>query len=347
METRRLQLTGGSTYIVSLPKRWVTSSGLSKNDTIIIMEKNDGTLLLSTEGKGKRKESKRSVVVKEEMSPDHMERCLIGAYIAGSRVISVKAESGQRIAPRMREQVRNFASSVIGPEIVDESIDRIVLRDLLNPLDLRFDESIRRMFHITKNMHHSVMIALGEVNGSLAADVISRDVEVNKLYLLVFRQVNTISDNPMMAHRIMEEHGLSIRNATNFLMIARLLERIGDHACRVAKNIIELEGQTLPMSLVNDINSVNEKITGYLERCISALPKNDVSLPNRLIDEVNDLREKEVPALDSATVRLDVPQAVCLGNIVDSNSRIAKYTIDIAETIIDLAMSNPDSEEGS
>ena len=40
---------------------------------------------------------------------------------------------------------------------------------------------------------------------------------------------------------------------------------------------------------------------------------------------------------------LDLTQAVCLGNILDSNLRTSKYTIDIAETIIDLALSVPDN----
>ena len=30
-ETRKLQVTGGSTYVLSLPKRWVTQNGLEKD----------------------------------------------------------------------------------------------------------------------------------------------------------------------------------------------------------------------------------------------------------------------------------------------------------------------------
>jgi len=345
METRKLQITGGSTHIVSLPKRWITSSGVSKNDSLVIIERSDGTLLLAPERKGKRKESLRTVVVKKGEAPEHLERRLIGAYIAGFRVIAVKAGKGERIEPVVRKQVRSFTSSVIGPEIVEESIDRIVMRDLLNPLDLRFDESIRRMFHIIKNMHQSAMLALVEVNRTLAADVISRDVEVNKLYLLIYRLVNTISDDPIIAQEMLDKYGLSVKNATNFLIIARLLERIGDHACRVASNVIELEGQSVPRQLVEGIASMNEKIVEMLGKCISALTDIDLSLLNGLIDEVNRLREKDIPAQDSATVRLEVTLAVGLGNIVESNSRTSKYTIDIAETLIDLAMSMPDEGE--
>src|SRR5438552_17233813 len=36
MEGRKLQLTGGPTYVVSLPKRWVTDAGLKAGDTVCV-----------------------------------------------------------------------------------------------------------------------------------------------------------------------------------------------------------------------------------------------------------------------------------------------------------------------
>ncbi len=37
MEMRKVQVTGGSTYIVSLPKRWATEVGVKPNDTVGIV----------------------------------------------------------------------------------------------------------------------------------------------------------------------------------------------------------------------------------------------------------------------------------------------------------------------
>ena len=114
MESRKLQLTGGSTYIVSLPKNWVSSSGLSKNDAVIIMERADGTLLLSPGKKGKRRESTITVAVHRNENPVHVRRRLLGAYIGGCRVIKVKATKDRRIEPEIRNQIREFTSTVIG-----------------------------------------------------------------------------------------------------------------------------------------------------------------------------------------------------------------------------------------
>src|SRR2546429_5684873 len=42
MEGRKLQLTGGATYVVSLPKRWVTDAGLQAGDTVLLGPQVDG-----------------------------------------------------------------------------------------------------------------------------------------------------------------------------------------------------------------------------------------------------------------------------------------------------------------
>ena len=45
-EIRKLQVTGGSTYIVSLPRKWVTEHGLSAKDRIKIEWRPSGSLRL-------------------------------------------------------------------------------------------------------------------------------------------------------------------------------------------------------------------------------------------------------------------------------------------------------------
>ncbi|MCI4317652.1 MAG: AbrB/MazE/SpoVT family DNA-binding domain-containing protein, partial [Thermoplasmata archaeon] len=44
MEGRKLQLAGGSTYVVSLPKRWVLNAGLKAGDMLFIDTELDGSV---------------------------------------------------------------------------------------------------------------------------------------------------------------------------------------------------------------------------------------------------------------------------------------------------------------
>ncbi|MCJ7720804.1 AbrB/MazE/SpoVT family DNA-binding domain-containing protein, partial [Candidatus Bathyarchaeota archaeon] len=41
-ETRKLQVTGGSTYVISLPKRWVTQNGLEKGSSLLVRQEENG-----------------------------------------------------------------------------------------------------------------------------------------------------------------------------------------------------------------------------------------------------------------------------------------------------------------
>jgi SpoVT / AbrB like domain. len=43
METRKIQKTGGSTYIISLPKQWMVENNL-KNGNVVAMEVDENSL---------------------------------------------------------------------------------------------------------------------------------------------------------------------------------------------------------------------------------------------------------------------------------------------------------------
>jgi phosphate uptake regulator len=59
MEVRRIQLTGTSTYIVSLPKKWVEKSKLNKGDPVQIIEQDDSTLTLRPRESAAKKNQKQ------------------------------------------------------------------------------------------------------------------------------------------------------------------------------------------------------------------------------------------------------------------------------------------------
>ena len=46
MERRKLQLTGGLTITVSLPKKWVDEVGLERGAEVVLVPQSNGTLLV-------------------------------------------------------------------------------------------------------------------------------------------------------------------------------------------------------------------------------------------------------------------------------------------------------------
>ena len=104
-----------------------------------------------------------------------------------------------------------------------------------------FDNTIKRMFVIVKNMHLDAMSALETRNKSLCDDVIARDNDVDRLHWLIARQTNIILQNASLGRKMGSHH-----QNRQYYVISRIIERIGDHAVRIAEN-----AQKLPVSRVD------------------------------------------------------------------------------------------------
>ena len=78
MEYRKIQVTGDSTYIISLPKTWVKKNKLDKGDVLSVVEKGDEVVLRLKDEKEKEFEVKIQTSDAEFLS-----RLLITKYIQG------------------------------------------------------------------------------------------------------------------------------------------------------------------------------------------------------------------------------------------------------------------------
>jgi phosphate uptake regulator len=131
MEIRKVQLTGGSSYVVTLPKEWVKSQKINKNDPVGLIAQPDGTLLLTSKTTGGREARVKEIEVDDIKDPVYLYRQLIGIYIMGYSTIVVSSE--KRLAPGMRDSVIGFTQMAIGPEIMEEDMGAITIKDMLDP----------------------------------------------------------------------------------------------------------------------------------------------------------------------------------------------------------------------
>src|SRR3989442_1552597 len=100
MEGRKLQLTGGSTYVVSLPKHWVVDSGLKAGDTVFLETEPQGSVMIRPRPTERAHLRRRIFEEKGEERRDHLLRKLIGAYTGGFSYIAI------RVRPEIRPFVR-------------------------------------------------------------------------------------------------------------------------------------------------------------------------------------------------------------------------------------------------
>ena len=327
MEIRRVQVTGGSSFVITLPKEWIKTLNIKKNDPLGILIQSDGTLLVTskmTQDQTQRiKEFDISTIPKET----YLARRLIGAYIAGYSLIKIK--SPKRIPPNIRDVVGKFTETTIGQEIVEETDTSIILKDLLNPIEMPFDRTIKRMHIIVKNMLEDALKALKTKDKSLATDLVSRDNDVDRLHWLVARQHNIIMRNISFAEKMNITIGLS---STCFL-ISRIIERIGDHVVRISEHISNLIESGVDQEIITKIQEAGELSLEILNNSIGSFFRKNIRSANDTIESVAEL-EILCEHINTLTMKKKGAIAVSVGYVVESTRRIGEYAEDISETVI-------------
>ncbi len=332
MELRRLQLTGGTSYVVSLPKKWVVEQGLKKNDNVGIIVQEDGNLVVTPNVKGRRKDREKVFTIGEEEPLDTLLRKLIGAYIMGYDII--KVESERRLSPELREIVRNFTRMVIGPEIVEETMNSVTTKDLLNPSDLSFKQSIQRMLYMVKSMHHNVMVALKENDTSLAEDIISRDSDLDKLAWLIARQFNIVTED----HSLLELMDTTAKGSVEYLELSRILERMGDHAVKIASNVPDIEVSDGVKKLIKELETIDDEAINVLDQSLQiAFEAPDPENIDKLNDQIRKVQkyEERCQKIHAKAIKIDNSvTAAALSNVTESVARSSTLTRDICEVLI-------------
>lgn len=330
MEGRKLQITGGSTYIVSLPKRWVVAAGLKAGDTVFVDTEADGSVSVRPRPAGKPEPRRKVFEEKPGGEGEHLLRKLIGAYISGYGLIEIRLKPDD--APLVRRVARRFCRAVIGPEIIEETRNALVLQDLSDPAELSSEKCLRRMYMTVRAMLEDALVALRTGDEALARDVVQRDQDVDRLYWVVAKQYHLAHAAPLGDGRVDTWAGIH-----NHRLIAKLLERIGDHAERMAGVFPAIAPRGLHPKLAGELSAANEAAVAILDQAFRALLTEDLDLANGTID-ARVPHAKRVEALYRRVSRRKGEELLALATIVDSIGRAAGYATDIAEIAINSAM---------
>jgi len=327
MEIRRVQFTGGSSYIMTLPKEWIDTQKIKKNDLIGIEIQADGTLLVTRTIEQEPLQRRLEFSVDGINEPSYLFRLLIGAYISGITTIAITSKG--RFPPFVRRVVRNFTQMTIGQEVVEENDSAIILKDLLNPSEMPFANSIRRMVVIVKAMHTDAITAIRTKNPLLAADVTSRDNDVDRLHWLIARQTHMILSNAALSRKM----DVSPGRAVHYFVISQIIERIGDHAERIAENARLILERAPDPAIISKISKAGEISVGIFDRSIISFFDNDMKKAHRNIESVKAL-ESLCEEINNLVLQQETSGAIALGYITESVRRVGEYAEDISENVI-------------
>jgi phosphate uptake regulator len=327
MEIRRVQITGGSSYIITLPKEWIKSRHIKKNDPLGIHIQSDGTLLLTPKITQEQFHKIKEFDVSRIPKSTYLLQLLIGAYITG--YTSIKIISPSRMSTTVRNVIRSFTQLAIGPEVIEETDTSVILKDLHNPIEMPMDRTIKRMHIIVKGMNEDVMRALQTNDSLLADDVRSRDNDVDRLHWLVARQYNILLQNVNLS----EKMNITIGMASAGFLISRIIERIGDHVVRISQNVPNLIDNNLDRKIIDKICKASSLSLDTFNKSISSFFKKDIKASNETMESVVKL-ESLCEEINTLALQQKGIVAVSIGYIVESIRRIGEYAEDISENVI-------------
>lgn len=331
-ENRKLQRTGKSTFIISLPKGWVEEMGLERGDDVTILRQGDSTLLVFPKEAREEGSEEISMKVLPSDNPGSLIRKVVSLYLSGHRIIHLESKE-DRIPPALSDAIRRFVRrNLIGVEITADFPDRLTLQILLAHPELPVKKAIQRMYLIASSMIEDSLCALEEFDRELAEDVIRRDDEVDRFGIYVMRELNSASAN----RQLIREIGLSApSDCLGHMHITKSVERIADHAERIARKILELEDPAKGKH-VEKMREMGDLARSMFEDANRALFEEDPELA----DEVLEKKIAMEPAEEQTTQLLirseDSKGASKLRMMVDSFQRIAAYSGDIAEVVLDM-----------
>jgi phosphate uptake regulator len=332
VETRKVQVTGGSTYTVSIPKGWATENGISAGSEVEFYPETD-SLFMTPRTEDERTEGTLDVA---DLEGDELTRAVMTMYVSGFDIIALESP---RITTSQRRTIRQATQGLVGLEVLEETRDRVVIRDLLDSSELSIHNAVTRMRLIALSMLEDSVAALTELDEDMARDVIQRDDDVDRLWMVVSRIFRSTLRTPKAA----EELGLPREVCFDYQSSARQLERIADHATKIAHLSLKLQ-EPVPEDVLDALSGLHEESTTVVDDGMDALFADDNAEATRL---ANDAREhvqeidERARQIDELLRELDPARAQLLGLIVDSVSRSADYGGNIAETALQKAAPTP------
>jgi len=334
-EARKLQVTGGSTYVLSLPKRWVTQNKLKKGSSLLVREEENGSLSISPPELGKPGRREEAFIeVSPEDNPDTLTRKAVAAYLVGYNIIHIKAKNQQQLSSRQRNTLKTFARRLlVGTEIVTDTSTELTLQVLLSYPELSVPSALRRMCIITSSMHKDAITALKRLDRHLAEDVIATDNEVDRFHLYIIRQLKMAVQNP----RIIKEIGLTNpRDCLGHRLVTKTVERTADHAANIARNILLLK-KRLDNEALKKIEQMSELAISSFETAIESLFKREFNVAEGVVTKTKEIISLEKEAVLSS-METEIEEIASLRLLIESVRRTAEYASDIAEIVLNLTV---------
>lgn len=330
MDQRKIMLLGRSSFVISLPKRWVKSSELERGDLVTLSVQKNNSLVIFPGVKKEKEALEITLKVDPAEEKEALIRRVIACYLNG--YFGITLVSTDIFTAMQQKAVRNIVG-MLYLRILESDARRIYVRTLIDESKAPLETAVRRMHIIASSMCRDALEALRNQDVELARVVYGLDDDVDHLCFFLLRLLRGAALNPNLAQNL----GLEPIDCLDYQTLVHRIEYVADHAVTIVKNVITSSGRGLwlsPSILESIVNFGNQAFDMYNE-AVRAFFTRDTPASNDVIDrlvEMETLNQK----IALSTVAVKDALTVCFMCLIrDSIRRIARYAKHIAEITID------------
>jgi len=341
-ELRKIQVTGGSTYIISLPKAWIDQMGLKRSSVVSIIQRDDMSLSIQPKGIDSPERVKKVIIVIQlGEKPESVVRRLVSSYINGYNIIQIRSTE-KRIDLESRFAIKDFVrKKLVGTEILSDLPNELTLQILLSYSELSVKDSLRRMSIIAASMHRDAVQTLSTDNPRIAKEVVNMDDEVDRFSFYVIRLLNVAA---MDAH-VLKESGIKTpRQCLSYRLITKSVERMADHATNIAQNRLALHLVPINDEILAELNRISLSAIKVFEASMESLFDEEYSEADEVMEAAEETRGMEDEVIHKIVKLAPVEDVPQLRLIVESIMRTSEYGADIAETVLNMTVSDAVTE---
>ncbi|MBL7055523.1 phosphate uptake regulator PhoU [Candidatus Woesearchaeota archaeon] len=304
MQRRKIQLVAGTTYTVSLPKEWVKKNGLKEKDEVLIQERNNQTLTISS---SVLKDSQlKEISLNIDEHSDNIDQVLFSIYYLG--IENITLFSKKELSKETRSQIRKTLTYMSGTEIGYEDTSRITIRVLLDKSKISINQILYRINLILD-------LSLSNLTDNFDIEEIRmNENEIDRLYHLCTKIVSlSLRDSNVL-------NSSEIRNVSlipSYFLISKRLENIADNINHLSEYIEKNKARF-------DDKKIAEFIRKELSRSIlNLIKKSATSFKKIKKEEVMKISEELLKTKDKTVF-----------NYLDN---VVRFIVDVEEEIVNIS----------
>jgi phosphate uptake regulator len=316
---RKVQLTGGSTYTVSLPKAWANKQDIGPGSHVRLYTRDD-QLVMTRRDNSPDQHQQVTRIDASNREPSSLALAVGSAYVAGCdeiRVDGIRDHDDRRAVTRA-------IRGLVGLEVMTEDEHSLVARTMLDVADLSPEQTLTQLERTTLDMHEQAIETVVDADGETGSEIARQDEDVDRLFALLSRGFQQSLVDPAVTTQ-------GALAPFEYYMTGRQLERIADHAEKIATTAGRLDDPP-PAEIADELRESGEQSRAIVRRALAGLLEahSDPAELSAVIADAEALLSR-IEQTDERLYERDLEAGYPLGLVVDSIVRTTEYGVNIAE----------------